>query len=202
MTTTRDKKVIAYIKSIYEIVGAKGVVCMDKTITYYRAYDKPYTWHIHNALSFVCDYNSQVPSGIAHNGQTKINCYLKALMRTINHIVFDGVKESKYQAHMLQHLKTFLHIAHMSDTSGLAGDAIDLIAKKCSELYSPVDPSIVDPKNPLNLLDVEDIKDSFVMVINNVSLKSTSYTDASVVKIDLTNRSTKDITSIELVFHF
>ena len=202
MNTTRNEKVVAYIKSIYEIVGKKDAVCMDKTITYYRAYDKPYTWHIHNALSFVCDYNSQVPSGIAHNGQTKINCYLKAIMRTINHIVFDGAKESKYQAHMLQHLKTFLHVAFMSDTSGLAGDTIDLIAKKCTELYSPLDPSVVNPKNPLNLLDVEDIKDSFVMEINNVSLKDHRYTDASVVKIDLTNRSTKDTTTLELIFHF
>ena len=41
MTTERDKKVVAYIKSIYEIVGKKEITCMDKTITYYRAYDKP-----------------------------------------------------------------------------------------------------------------------------------------------------------------
>lgn len=202
MTTERDKKVVAYIKSIYEIVGKKEITCMDKTITYYRAYDKPYTWHIHNALSFVCDYNNQVPSGIAHNGQTKINCYLKAIMRTINHIVFDGTKESKYQAHMLTHLKTFLHIAFMSDTSGLAGDAIDLIAEKCTELYSPVDPSVVNPKNPLNLLDVENIKDSFDMKIYNTSLKDNRYTDASILEIKSTNRNTKDAITIQLVFHF
>ena len=197
-----EEELVAYIKLMYATIGEKTIPCKDKVITYYRAYDEAYTWHIHNALSFICCYNSQVPSGIAHNGQTKINRYLKAILRTINHIVFDGVKESKYQAHMSQHLKTFLHVAFMSDTSGLAGDTIDLIAEKCTELYSPLDPSVVNPKNPLNLLDIEDIKDSFDMKIYNTSLKDNRYTDASILEIKSTNRNTKDVITIQLVFHF
>jgi hypothetical protein len=197
-----EEEIVAYIKLMYATIGEKTIPCKDEVITYYRAYDEAYTWHIHNALSFICCYNSQVSSGIAHNGQTKINRYLKAILRTINHIVFDGVKESKYQAHMSQHLKTFLYIAYMSDSYGICAEAIDFIAKRCVQLYSPKDPSVINPRNPLNLLDVEDIKDSFDMEIYNISIKNPVYADATVVETKVTNSNTKDSITIKLVFHF
>lgn len=197
-----DVEIVAYIKQIYATIGEKSMPCSDKVITYYRAYDETYTWHIHNALSFVCDYNSQVPSGMTHNGQTKINLYLKAIMRTVNHIVFDGIKESKYQAHMLQHLKTFLYIAFMSDSYGIAAEAVEFMAKRCEQLYSPKDSSVVDSSNPLNLLDVENIKDSFHMEVYNTSIKNPIYCDATVMEIKTINRNTKDSITIKLVFHF
>ncbi len=198
--TTRDKKLIDTIKRIYYDQN-KITLCHDSVITYYRAYDDPYTWHIHNALSFMFHYDSQVLHGIAYNGQTKIKLYLNAILRTINHIVFDGTSESKYQSQMYNHLKTFLNLANISALSGIASDAIELITKKCVELYSPIDPPVVDKGNPLNLLDVENIKDSFAMEIYESDIWSKSTNAQIVIEIKSTNRSTKDVTTIKLVFH-
>lgn len=198
--TTRDKKLIDTIKKIYHDQN-KITLCHDSVITYYRAYDDPYTWHIHNALSFMFHYDSQVLHGIAYNGQTKIKLYLNAILRTINHIVFDGTSESKYQSQMYNHLKTFLNLANISALSGIASDAIELITKKCVELYSPIDPPVVDKGNPLNLLDVENIKDSFTMEIYESDIWSKSTNAQIAIEIKSTNRSTKDVTTIKLVFH-
>ena len=202
MTTTNDSKVIEYIKEMYH-KESKQTLCCDSTISYYRANDEPYTWFIHNAMSFLFDYNSQVPFGIAHNGQNKINVYLKAILRTINHIVFDGVSESKYQSQQHNHLKTFLNILFNIEYSGKALDAMGLIAKRCAELYSPIDPPPLTKGDPLNLLDVENIKHSFTMDFyhkEDIFFRSDSDT-CFVVEIKLTNRSTKETSTINLAFH-
>ena len=198
--TTRDKKLIDTIKRIYHDQN-KITLCHDDVITYYRAYNETYTWHIHNAISFMFHYDSQVPHGIAYNGQTKIKLYLNAILRTINHIVFDGTSESKYQSQMYNHLKTFLVIANMHDVSDIAGDAMELITKKCVELYSPINPPVVDKGNPLNLLDVENIKDSFTIEVYEIDSYSKHKYGQIAIEIKSIDRSTKDTTTIKLVFH-
>ena len=193
--TTQDKHSIEeikkYIREKYNTVLTPPV-CNDKCITYYKANNVPYTWYIYDLKSFLF---STTKESHTPNSQTHINEYLWALLRTLNYVIFDGMKQSVFDAKQHKHMTTLMNIMYISNYVALAADAVDYLCKKCEELYSPINPTVVDKNNPFNIYKSPNIRDKFQLSVS-------SNLSAFMLHVETTQTSTQEKYLLNFVIQY
>lgn len=127
---------VKFLKNLF-FTDEKLERCNDTTISFYQALDKPYTWNIFNAKSFLSTIERRSWNSIPET-ENHINMFLYHILRTLNVMVFGAYKDSIFTQKLSNHLNTFIDLVYISDVSVRATETLKLLCSKCNENYSKV----------------------------------------------------------------
>ena len=133
MTTPTNKDHVAFLKSLF-FANRTINKCNDDRVSYYRLVDMGNTWEVFNVRAFLSSYN-EATYEMLQVSPNPINIFLINLLKALNTIVFDKYSESLFKDKFYQHLDTLMELVYISDIRASVPDTIDVLCKKCNELY-------------------------------------------------------------------
>lgn len=134
MTIRGNEEQVKFLNNLF-FTDQKIERCNDATISFYRVLDKPFTWNIFNAKSFLSTIERQK---IVPETENHINMFLYHILRTLNVIVFGTYRDSIFTQRLSDHLNTFIELVSLSDVYVClrAAETLKLLCSKCDETYS------------------------------------------------------------------